>query len=218
MREKSPSALRRKHAHLGSGGLGDLDTGGGIAAEQAPAHGLLERGMENSMGVGNRARREFFLVHLVKHGLEIERREVAKLSLAEYQPDIPTEQRGVVREGLRAQLWPGSKLEPAVEVLVEGQLRAQEFLVLFALGQAGVEIELGGAEGAAKGAVRVDAPAGFRVASEKNTHQPPVVATVDDLPLSSCQAPSFHLKNPAHNWHTRVFVSRVNPVSGAGVD
>jgi hypothetical protein len=33
-------------------------------------------------------------------------------------------------------------------------------------------------------------------------HQPAMVTAWDDLTLSSGQASSFLLKNPAHSWHT----------------
>jgi hypothetical protein len=146
--KESSRLVEAEDAHLGSCGLGDRDARGGIAAEKAPTYGLFERGVKNSVGVANCPRREFFLVHLVKHRLEIERREVAKSSFAEYRPDIPIEQKCVVREGLGSQLRPGSELKPTVKVLVEGQVHTIEFPALVALGQARIEVMSCGAEGA----------------------------------------------------------------------
>ena len=189
-------------ATLFAGCHGDLHAGGGITAQKAPTHGLLEGGVENGVGIANCPRREFFLVHPVIGRLQIKRGKIGELAFAQCRADGTAEQRFVVREGLCAELWPGSELEPAVEVLVEGQVRPVEFPALLALGNLRIQILLCRAEGAADGAVEVAAPAGLRVETQVNPHQPPVVTAGDDLTLPSRQASSFHSRNLAHNWHT----------------
>ena len=204
--------------HLCAGGLGDLDTRCGIAAEQAPAHSLLKRGVEHGVSIANCPWRELFLVHLVVDGLQIERCKARELALAQCWANGTGEQRLVVREGLLSQFRTGGDLQPAVEELVEGHLRTHEFPYRFALGQAGVENVLGGTEGAVDGAAVVRSSAGYRIAPLVHAHQPPVVAAGDDLTLPSRQAPSFRLKNLAHNWHTGLANLPVVCGFRAGVD
>src|ERR1039458_2691844 len=60
--KESSCLVGAQDAHLGSCGLGDLDAGGWIAVQKAPTHGLFERGVENSVGVANRSRRQLLLV------------------------------------------------------------------------------------------------------------------------------------------------------------
>jgi hypothetical protein len=116
--------------------------------------------VENGMGIADRPWREFFLDHFVVHSLELKRCKVEKFPRSQCWPDIPVEQRGVVLEGLRSELGSGGELEPAVEVLVQGDLGALEVTGHFALGQPAVEKVLGSTEGTAEGAARVAAPAG----------------------------------------------------------
>jgi hypothetical protein len=164
------------------------------------------------MGIADGSWGETARVHRVNSALDVERREAQESAFTERGANVPGNERLVIAEGLGSELRFGSEIEPAVEVLVQGQILSGQFPALVAFFEPSVQLALCRPERATDGAVDVPPSAGLVVETKVNPHQPPVVTAGDDLTLPSRHASSFHLKYLAHNWHTRVFVTRVNPV------
>ena len=90
-------------------------------------------------------------MHLVNNALDVERREAQESALTKRGANVPGDERPVIAEGLRPQSRPGGQLEPAVEVLVQGQILSGQFPALVAFFEPVVQVVLCGTKGAMDG-------------------------------------------------------------------
>ena len=144
--------------------------------------------MENGIGVVDGSLRQPLFVHLVIDTLQIERSEASEFALSQRWANVETKQCLVIAVRLGSELRSGSKLEPAVKILVEGQSLSLKFSAPQPFFKSRVQVVLCRPKPAADGSVQVDPPAGLPVSPLGYAHQPPTRAAGDDLSIFSGQS------------------------------
>ena len=188
MLEKPFCLVGIQNTHFTSDGLRDRQATGRIRSHQSPTHSLFEGGMKNGIGVVDGSLRQPLFVHLVIDTLEIERCKASEFALSKHWANIETKQCLVIAVRLGSELRSGSKLEPAVKILVEGQSLSLKSSAPAPFLKSQVQVALCRPKPAADRSVQVLPPAGLPISAEGNAHQPPTRAASNDLSIFSGQS------------------------------
>ena len=175
---KTPRLLRRKDLEFAFIGAGQRHLVGWIPGQQLPAPGLAQGAAENGVGIANRARRKPALGEAEHERLQIERLEPVEPDFAQRGAHVTREERPVIPRGFGAQPVLDRRVQPPVEVFIEGRAR---FGARRDLGEETGEFDFGRGTLAMDRLIKVAAPAACGIPALIEPHKPGVGVTADDL-------------------------------------